>query len=91
MHGLAVQTAEAMAEWIHRRIRKEWSLPIGQGKRYSPGYPACPEQRPGEVFQASGRHEGHRCHPDGGLHDGARAIHQRHGDPPSRVRDFMVR
>ncbi len=43
-HGLAVQTAEAMAEWIHRRIRKEWGLPIGQGKRYSPGYPACPEQ-----------------------------------------------
>jgi 5-methyltetrahydrofolate--homocysteine methyltransferase len=44
LHGLAVQTAEAMAEWIHRRIRKEWDLPIGQGKRYSPGYPACPEQ-----------------------------------------------
>jgi 5-methyltetrahydrofolate--homocysteine methyltransferase len=43
-HGLAVQTAEAMAEWMHRRIRKEWDLPIGQGKRYSPGYPACPEQ-----------------------------------------------
>ncbi len=50
MHGLAVQTAEAMAEWIHRRIRKEWSLPIGQGKRYSPGYPACPEQSDQEKY-----------------------------------------
>ncbi|HJT24246.1 MAG TPA: vitamin B12 dependent-methionine synthase activation domain-containing protein, partial [bacterium] len=26
LHGLAVQIAEAMAEWIHRRIRKEWNL-----------------------------------------------------------------
>jgi 5-methyltetrahydrofolate--homocysteine methyltransferase len=50
LHGLAVQTAEAMAEWIHRRIRKEWDLPIGQGKRYSPGYPACPEQSDQEKY-----------------------------------------
>ncbi len=50
LHGLAVQTAEAMAEWIHRRIRNEWGLPIGQGKRYSPGYPACPEQSDQEKY-----------------------------------------
>jgi 5-methyltetrahydrofolate--homocysteine methyltransferase len=50
LHGLAVQTAEAMAEWIHRRIRKEWDLPIGQGKRYSPGYPACPQQSDQEKY-----------------------------------------
>ena len=50
LHGLAVQTAEAMAEWIHRRIRSEWGLPIGQGKRYSPGYPACPEQSDQEKY-----------------------------------------
>lgn len=50
LHGLAVQTAEAMAEWIHRRIRAEWGLPIGQGKRYSPGYPACPEQSDQEKY-----------------------------------------
>jgi 5-methyltetrahydrofolate--homocysteine methyltransferase len=50
LHGLAVQTAEAMAEWIHRRVRKEWDLPIGQGKRYSPGYPACPEQSDQEKY-----------------------------------------
>jgi len=54
-YGLSVQTAEAMAEWCHARIRKE--LGYGdlepdtirevlqqryQGSRYSFGYPACP-------------------------------------------------
>lgn len=54
-HGLAVQTAEALAEWTHARIRRE--LGFGdqepktirdilaqryQGSRYSFGYPACP-------------------------------------------------
>lgn len=55
-HGMAVQVAEAMAEWIHARIRRE--LGYGhlepdnvrdvlaqrhQGSRYSFGYPACPK------------------------------------------------
>lgn len=54
-HGLAVQLAEALAEWIHARIRRE--LGFGsedpnnirdilaqryRGSRYSFGYPACP-------------------------------------------------
>ncbi|MGG6294595.1 methionine synthase [Leptolyngbya sp. AN02str] len=54
-HGLAVQMAEAVAEWNHARIRHE--LGYGhlepntirdvlqqryQGSRYSFGYPACP-------------------------------------------------
>lgn len=54
-HGLAVQAAEALAEWTHARIRRE--LGFGQedpdnirdvlaqryrGSRYSFGYPACP-------------------------------------------------
>lgn len=42
-HGLAVQTAEAAAEYLHRHIRRELSLADGQGKRYSWGYPAIPE------------------------------------------------
>jgi 5-methyltetrahydrofolate--homocysteine methyltransferase len=42
-HGLAVQTAEATAEYLHRHIRRELGLPEGQGKRYSWGYPAIPE------------------------------------------------
>ena len=54
-HGLAVQMAEALAEWTHARIRREcgFSDPDGmplrdvlaqryQGSRYSFGYPACP-------------------------------------------------
>ena len=43
VHGLAVQTAEATAEYLHRYIRHELGLPEGQGKRYSWGYPAIPE------------------------------------------------
>jgi len=42
-HGLAVQTAEACAEYLHRHIRRELGLPEGQGKRYSWGYPAIPD------------------------------------------------
>ena len=57
-HGMAVQTAEAMAEWLHARIRRE--LGFGskdadnikdilrqryQGSRYSFGYPACPNMQ----------------------------------------------
>jgi 5-methyltetrahydrofolate--homocysteine methyltransferase len=55
LHGLSVETAEALAEYLHRKIRVE--LGIGgqdsshirdlfhqkyQGSRYSFGYPACP-------------------------------------------------
>ncbi len=43
LHGLAVQTAEATADYLHEHIRRELGLPAGQGKRYSWGYPAIPE------------------------------------------------
>ena len=55
LHGLSVEMAEAMAEYVHRRIRAEWGfagederdmdrmLQQGyRGGRYSFGYPACP-------------------------------------------------
>ncbi len=42
-HGLAVQTAEAAAEFLHQHIRRELGMAPGQGKRYSWGYPAIPE------------------------------------------------
>ncbi|HVM73113.1 MAG TPA: methionine synthase [Anaerolineales bacterium] len=42
LHGLAVQTAEATAEYLHQYIRRELGLPDGRGKRYSWGYPAIP-------------------------------------------------
>ena len=54
-HGLAVQMAEALAEWTHARIRGEMGFPDPEtmplrdvlaqryrGSRYSFGYPACP-------------------------------------------------
>ncbi|MFB2921296.1 methionine synthase [Aerosakkonema funiforme] len=54
-HGLAVQTAEALAEWLHARIRRELGFASEEpnnirdmlaqryrGSRYSFGYPACP-------------------------------------------------
>ncbi|MFM6021849.1 MAG: vitamin B12 dependent-methionine synthase activation domain-containing protein [Dolichospermum sp.] len=54
-HGIAVQVAEALAEWTHARIRRELGFGDSepdnirdilaqryQGSRYSFGYPACP-------------------------------------------------
>jgi 5-methyltetrahydrofolate--homocysteine methyltransferase len=43
VHGLAVETAEALAEWLHRRLRRELAIPGARGKRYSWGYGACPD------------------------------------------------
>ena len=55
LQALAIETAEGCAEWIHRRIREDWGFadPAAmtmqerftsryRGKRYSFGYPACP-------------------------------------------------
>ncbi|MFL5581162.1 MAG: homocysteine S-methyltransferase family protein [Gemmatimonadaceae bacterium] len=42
-HGLAVEAAEAVAQWMHRRVRQELGLDAERGKRYSWGYPACPD------------------------------------------------
>ena len=44
VHGLGVQTAEGMAEWVHGRVRQELGIGPEQGRRYSWGYPSCPEQ-----------------------------------------------
>ncbi|HVA34106.1 MAG TPA: methionine synthase, partial [Candidatus Baltobacteraceae bacterium] len=43
LHGFSVQSAEALAEYMHRRIRQELRLPDERGKRYSWGYGACPD------------------------------------------------
>ena len=42
-HGLAVQMAEAAADFLHAHIRRELGLKDAQGLRYSWGYPAIPE------------------------------------------------
>jgi 5-methyltetrahydrofolate--homocysteine methyltransferase len=44
VHGLGVQTAEGLAEWLHSRVRSDLGIDRDQGRRYSWGYPACPEQ-----------------------------------------------
>jgi 5-methyltetrahydrofolate--homocysteine methyltransferase len=57
-HGLAVQVAEALAEWTHARIRRELGFGANEpdnirdilaqryhGSRYSFGYPACPNMQ----------------------------------------------
>ncbi len=44
MHGLGVQTAEGMAEYLHAEVRKAFGIDVDQGRRYSWGYPACPDQ-----------------------------------------------
>jgi 5-methyltetrahydrofolate--homocysteine methyltransferase len=43
LHGISVEAAEAVAEWVHRRVRRELGLQPERGKRYSWGYPACPD------------------------------------------------
>jgi 5-methyltetrahydrofolate--homocysteine methyltransferase len=44
VHGLGVQTAEGLAEWLHCEVRRMLQIPLAQGRRYSWGYPAVPEQ-----------------------------------------------
>ena len=43
LHGLAVETAEALAEWNNLNIRKELQIGANRGLRYSWGYPSCPD------------------------------------------------
>jgi 5-methyltetrahydrofolate--homocysteine methyltransferase len=57
-HGLAVQTAEGSAEWLHARVRQDLAIEPTQGRRYSWGYPACPDQSEHEkIFRLLGASE----------------------------------
>src|SRR4051812_46583585 len=44
IHGLSVQSAEGTAEWLHQKVRADLGIGEHQGRRYSWGYPAIPEQ-----------------------------------------------
>ena len=44
VHGIGVQSAEGLAEWLHSDVRRELGIDLDQGRRYSWGYPACPDQ-----------------------------------------------
>ncbi len=65
IQALALETAEAMAEWLHSKIRGWWGFPDDpgmtmrdrfqaryRGRRYSFGYPACPDlEQQAELFR----------------------------------------
>jgi 5-methyltetrahydrofolate--homocysteine methyltransferase len=42
-HGLAVQAAEAVANYMTNYVQGQLNIDRSRGKRYSWGYPACPE------------------------------------------------
>jgi 5-methyltetrahydrofolate--homocysteine methyltransferase len=55
LQAIAIETAEALAEWLHKTLRTAWGFPDApstsmqdlfsaryRGRRYSFGYPACP-------------------------------------------------
>ena len=48
-HGLAVQAAEATANYLTHIVGGQLGIPAGRGKRYSWGYPACPELADHEI------------------------------------------
>jgi 5-methyltetrahydrofolate--homocysteine methyltransferase len=52
VHGIGVQTAEAMAEWLHAKVREDLGIDPGQGRRYSWGYPAVPDPQEHEKVVA---------------------------------------
>ncbi len=65
LQALALETAEAAAEWLHSQLRAAWGFPDPpdlarqalfqaryRGKRYSFGYPACPDlESQAELFR----------------------------------------
>jgi 5-methyltetrahydrofolate--homocysteine methyltransferase len=65
LQALALETAEAAAEWLHSQLRAAWGFPDRadharqalfqaryRGKRYSFGYPACPDlESQSELFR----------------------------------------
>jgi 5-methyltetrahydrofolate--homocysteine methyltransferase len=65
LHGLSVEAAEGLAEYIHRQIRAEFGIASDdaremrelfkqgyRGSRYSFGYPACPNLADQELLLA---------------------------------------
>ncbi len=48
-HGLAVQAAEATANYLTHIVQGQLGIPAARGKRYSWGYPACPELADHEI------------------------------------------
>ena len=95
LHGFGVESAEALAEFWHKRMRQE--LGFGseddpsvrklfqqgyRGSRYSFGYPACPDLEERTKIVELLRARSDRRHAERELHAGPRAVHRRPGRPP---------
>ncbi|HZW10628.1 MAG TPA: methionine synthase [Phycisphaerales bacterium] len=74
LHGMGVESAEALAELWHKRIRQELGIAVDdspkirelftqhyRGSRYSAGYPACPDMSDHEKIWALLRPERIGC------------------------------
>ncbi len=99
LHGLSVETAEALAEYLHKKMREELGI-AGEdsphirdlfhqkyrGSRYSFGYPACPNlEDQTKLFAAAPSRREHRRAPDHRIPAGAGADHLGdRGAPPRR-------
>ena len=81
-HGLGVQSAEGTAEWLHSRVRADLGIGATQGRRYSWGYPACPEQSEHEKIYRLLDAPVDRPDADRRLRRRARAVHARDHRPP---------
>ena len=71
LQALAIETAEALAEWVHESLRKSWGIGDAasttkqdlfqahyRGRRYSFGYPACPRlEDQATLWQLLGPHK----------------------------------
>ena len=100
---LALESAEAFAELLHKQIRQMWGIgdPPGltyqdlfrtqyRGRRYSFGYPACPRLEDQEqLFRLLDVDVQHRCGTDRGLHDGPGGLRVRPGLPPPGGKVFQ--
>ncbi len=99
LQALGIETAEACAEWLHRRIREDWGFPDSptmtmherftsryRGKRYSFGYPACPNLEDQTKLWRLSAPRRYRRATYRRLHDGARSERLRDRVPSSRLR-----
>ena len=99
LQALAIETAEGCAEWLHRRIREDWGFPDPptmtmqerftsryRGKRYSFGYPACPNLDDQQGMWKLLRPEDIGVRADRRHDDGAGSQRQRAGLPSPRLR-----
>jgi 5-methyltetrahydrofolate--homocysteine methyltransferase len=58
VHGLGVQAAEGLAEWLHSEVRRQLDIPLDQGRRFpgvTPPAPINPSTRRSGACSTSSR------------------------------------